>query len=839
MGQWDKVLKHCAEDEAVLVSCTSVAVGGKGELVRRFPNIPDKLLSLAVLHQDTFVSSANNPDAGTGGAGARYSILDPKAIGARGAEAYSGLYRLAFNVVDKDGGIVQTLRLGWAQACDWEEVRIMAGNHYPGDGGANAQECMHVLALPGVDPSKVEEIRAALLASPVLTDQAVGQGLSAFTLAGEWDLIGVEPVQADDGSATLQLTVAQPDVTWTTFTSWFSAGNEQIVTKTVPKREAQALVDAWKATAGGGASATIAYDKGIAKVTLAKADVTTEGLGSYLSSINKGHYRYTTVYWGLAGADLGRYSLEAQAYYDQIGYTLDLSIEKGQQPGYFNLAFAVTQTRRQALASYTAEVVKGHVTKIQEVKGSVSENALTLPASGTVGVQTALHKELADDGTVSLRKTTRETKQQTLPSYTAEVTKGHVTTVEDLQGADPDDEDTPTLDEEEGDPEVGVQTALHKELADDGTVSLRKTTRETKQQTLAEYTAEVTKGHVTKIQEVKGAKDEHTVTLDEEEEDPEVGVQTALHKELADDGTVALRKTTRETKQQALASYTAELSEGHIAIEEVVQGAQDPALITLDEEKEGTLLELHKEIATDGTVSFRSRSRAEREQALASHVVFKSKYREITREEKIAALPEDGLEEPGDAETGKTVSFKKERRDSGREDTAISEETRTPIVVEGSYLVGNNHGTATFKSVKWGTRAMFADDLAALTDASGIRNVVTHDADEDDTVSYTITKVPSDWQLDNEWLGTHSGTFHTVETDKIWDETATPMRYVRKRRTVSWPYTFRVTAMSRLTAESYISGGYKPGSGVVAHGSGRYACTRIGEPEYGAWVSDE
>ena len=162
-----------------------------------------------------------------------------------------------------------TMAKGWytsipSDYTQWVQARIFsseqaAGNSVSAAGiGSASNESWFTIEFPYCDPDRIDAMVASLpygiLATPItVRNQTIGAGMSVIAVTHE---------VAEDKSRTIKMIIARPEYVLKAFSDLFSdRETENFYVWNVPKALAQDAIDAWKASAGNGASATASYNE--------------------------------------------------------------------------------------------------------------------------------------------------------------------------------------------------------------------------------------------------------------------------------------------------------------------------------------------------------------------------------------------------------------------------------------------------------------------------------------------------------------------------------------------------------------------------------------------------
>ena len=259
----DYVRKRISEDSAKLLDEYVDTLTGDKTLVRGWEEIPDGETEAMLRILNASVTGDQDKS--------QLWILNPKARMSGKTEERKGTWRLTNNRLSNGTeyqgfqGIIQTLKLGWGEAIDWTEARLLESFSAPGNAQSiagisnttsdNPDEIL-IVRFPNLNPEKLRTINATL----------AGPTFSTVTINGEsygdtWYKIISHPQIDQDGTGFIDLMLAKQQFTLNAFSRSNTPGEESIgYLWDVPKTLAQAIITAWDDDTATGRSATASYD---------------------------------------------------------------------------------------------------------------------------------------------------------------------------------------------------------------------------------------------------------------------------------------------------------------------------------------------------------------------------------------------------------------------------------------------------------------------------------------------------------------------------------------------------------------------------------------------------
>lgn len=357
-------------------------------------------------------------------------IDDPRTFGGK---TWPGRWRVVSNGYSpKHKGVVQILRLGFADAVNWDEALLVITDDLA------VAEGYRTVQWKNCNPSSACAIAASLNVGTISNAVVQGQELS-----GDWHVIKVTTGHAqDDGSCIINLALAQPEYT---LTAYAKAGTVKETATTyfwqVPKLLAAGVLATNKTD---GATASVSYPNASGMVDIVIYGI-VKAPSNYLNARAAwcAEYRgYTDYYWDLSTEQRDAITLTltepARGWIYHYSWTLtgdglwDIRIEKHH-------ALDQESTSNSQTAFDTTTVV------------SHTENATALPApSPKVGFV----KSNQNANTISGNYATHENVKEVIESvitFTSAITDKETTTTEKGRNA----EGLPVLD-----PVAGVSVRL-------------------------------------------------------------------------------------------------------------------------------------------------------------------------------------------------------------------------------------------------------------------------------------------------------------------------------------------------------------------------------------------
>lgn len=221
-----------------------------------------------------------------------------------------GRYRNAYVIVRAVGqdkyDLIQELRMGFIQSLvtngvvDYSEARLVDVSWYNGDGGSNAKADYKTIQWVGVDPERVHGIVADLMSisptgwSPTIRGESLGSHHRLF----------VRPQEAQDGSQTIRLVLANPRTSFTSYEGrrsfWSSKAGPITYHFDVPK-DLVSTVLATEEAVGKTATVTPPDQQGLCHITVRGAGgEDAESVSSAKVQENCSSEAYLTATWGAA-----------------------------------------------------------------------------------------------------------------------------------------------------------------------------------------------------------------------------------------------------------------------------------------------------------------------------------------------------------------------------------------------------------------------------------------------------------------------------------------------------------------------------------------------------------
>lgn len=216
------------------VKVSDIALKGDEEIIRTWPDIPEGKVSQCIDFLNRYVDVKNQREQ-------KY-VIDPQV----GRETISGVYRIVSNDVSRLAtglkGVIQTLRKGFAETLTWSEARIV-----------EQKDSEHIIVeFPNCSASKVDAIIAEI-SSTYATVEVRGQ-----TITGPFTKTFATGKEADDGSATITVFLANEQLTATSYADYDTdKGQDIYYFWRVPKSAASAILTAYRET---GATATMSFN---------------------------------------------------------------------------------------------------------------------------------------------------------------------------------------------------------------------------------------------------------------------------------------------------------------------------------------------------------------------------------------------------------------------------------------------------------------------------------------------------------------------------------------------------------------------------------------------------
>lgn len=354
-----QVTKLLANDKAQFVSFESRNRIWNNELTRFWPVERDDLVDIAYQYLLT-IDSVANPQVGphetfTG----TWRVVDVRKMTFDNEAQHQGV-----------SGVVQVLRYGYAQttaaaSIDWTEARIINYRGSEGNGtsvtgvndtASDNPDKFMLIEFVNLDPSTAPSLVASFadpayaLPSPNVTIRG-----RTFTSA-DYHVIAATLLESEfpgDGSARIQLLIAQPQYTLDAYREYIALWNGMQARGSVyylwgvPKNLAQEIIDNFE---GAGRSVTADYNRDASLVNLTLTDKLWHTLyGIYTGDLGAGgacSYTDTIQFvWGLYDPTNTDYDPSNFDDYGTAGITYDRQITFDRETGTFNIMI----TRRQAI----------------------------------------------------------------------------------------------------------------------------------------------------------------------------------------------------------------------------------------------------------------------------------------------------------------------------------------------------------------------------------------------------------------------------------------------------------------------------------------------------------
>lgn len=207
---------------------------------------------------------------------------------------WPGRWRLVSNTFSqKHRGVIQVLRLGWAQAIVWDEALL------PATDDLALAEGYRTVQWRNCDPAYACAMAASLNVGTITNAVVQGQ-----TLSGAWHVIKVTTGHMqDDGSCVITLALAQPQFT---LIAYAKAGTTKETAVTyywqVPKALAQGILDANKA-AGASASCSYQNASGLVDIVIYGTVLASSNYLNALTAWCAAYREFTDYYWDLTVAE--------------------------------------------------------------------------------------------------------------------------------------------------------------------------------------------------------------------------------------------------------------------------------------------------------------------------------------------------------------------------------------------------------------------------------------------------------------------------------------------------------------------------------------------------------
>lgn len=307
--------KYLQEDNAHLVQCRDLPLLASRELIRQWPDVRDKHVKECQDLLYSYTSAKNYPGAGS------YTVTDPIAVGERGKETYSGVWRQVWAGRTKEhpAGITQALRLGWAVTLSWSEARILQVFRTPGttqsitppEGGAaianttGNSPCVALLVrIPNISVSAIDTVAASIEAS------YADITLEGQKYTGPFRVALVNPqTSPEDGSGFIDVVLAAEVFTVNAYQNSGTVEERRVgYLFQVPEDLAQGIITAWAAS-GVGRSATVSRTErtGFTDLVLSAPVGLNDNLTTNWIQVSCDTWRRWHFGWGFTKAQLGTF----------------------------------------------------------------------------------------------------------------------------------------------------------------------------------------------------------------------------------------------------------------------------------------------------------------------------------------------------------------------------------------------------------------------------------------------------------------------------------------------------------------------------------------------------
>ena len=379
----EQVRDFVSEKSAKLVSYEDNELLFRRTLVRNWPAERDKLIEDALTYLYTYGSAGNLT--------ASQSVTDPVAD----RHEYTGVWRVAKNEkVSADNeaqwpgitGVVQTLRLGFAETLAWDEARIVSNEIVPGnDSEVEDTVAGHIDPLPDStsdDPSDVmivewvnlnpTTVRAAASGGIIGGDTVTDPVIRGVTMTGLWHKVAITIGESslEDGSAIVRVVLARPQYILNAYESYFEFSATNFKKDAVhylwnvPRDIAQTIIDDWE---GAGRSARASLNSThTVNIVLRGIEQGTSpfGLLGVTSAGNCASTSVTDYYWGVTNPKADAYKINSAGgdYAPTIGVSYTRSDSFNSREGTFDITIRTSTTAVRIGTAYAdIEIAEGHL----------------------------------------------------------------------------------------------------------------------------------------------------------------------------------------------------------------------------------------------------------------------------------------------------------------------------------------------------------------------------------------------------------------------------------------------------------------------------------------------